>query len=43
MARKDLLAAGKKSATFAGGSGEGDIFRNVSKEERVDPVIVTPS
>lgn len=39
MKRKDMLAAGARSATFAGGVGEGDIFRNVSKEKRVDPVI----
>jgi chaperonin GroES len=39
MKRKDSLAAGAKSATFAGGVGEGDIFRNLSKEARVDPVI----
>jgi co-chaperonin GroES (HSP10) len=38
--RKDLLAAGQKSAVFAGGFGEGDIYRNLSKEARVDPVIV---
>lgn len=40
MARKDMLAAGARSAKFAGGTGEGDIFRNVSKEPRVDEVIV---
>ena len=40
MKRKDTLAAGARSATFAGGVGEGDIYRNLSKEERVDPVIV---
>ena len=39
MKRKDLLAAGQRSATFAGGVGEGDIYRNLSKEARVDPVI----
>jgi len=39
MKRKDLLAAGQRSATFAGGVGEGDIYRNLSKEARVDPII----
>lgn len=37
--RKDTLAAGARRATFAGGSGEGDIFRNVSKTPRVDAKI----
>ena len=32
--RRDLLAAGQKSAKFAGGMGDGDIFRNVSDEPR---------
>lgn len=40
MKRKDSLAAGAKSATFAGGVGEGDIYRNLSKEARIDEVIV---
>lgn len=36
---KDSLARGARSATFAGGVGEGDIYRNLSKEEREkDPV-----
>ena len=39
MKRKDLLAAGQRSAVFAGGVGEGDIYRNLSKEARIDPVI----
>ena len=32
--RKDTLAAGARSAKFAGGMGDGDIFRNVSDEPR---------
>lgn len=31
--RKDLLAAGQRSANFAGGVGENDIFRNVMSAE----------
>jgi chaperonin GroES len=31
--RKDTLAAGARRATFAGGSGDGDIFRNVAPED----------
>jgi len=34
--RKDMLAAGARKATFAGGEGEGDIFRNVSDEPRME-------
>ena len=34
MSRKDFLAAGARSAKFAGGMGDGDIFRNVSNEPR---------
>lgn len=37
--RKDTLAAGARSAKFAGGVGENDIFRNVSKEEKTDTVV----
>jgi len=33
MSRKDMLAAGARKATFAGGSGDSDIFRNVAKDE----------
>lgn len=39
--RRDILAAGGKKATFAGGIGgenDGDIFRNVAKDEA--PIIV---
>ena len=36
MKRKDILAAGGLKATYAGGSGEGDIFRNVSNEPRME-------
>ncbi len=43
MARKDVLASGQRSAKFAGGVGENDIFRNVSKEAKDDSVPeVTP-
>ena len=31
--RKDLLAAGQRSAKFAGGVGENDVFRNVMSAE----------
>lgn len=31
--KKDILASGGKSAKFAGGMGENDIFRNVMSEE----------
>ena len=42
--RKDILAAGGRKATFAGGSGENDIFRNVAPEEpRVDVPTITPA
>jgi co-chaperonin GroES (HSP10) len=34
--RKDVLAAGARSATFMGGSGENDIFRNVAPEGSFD-------
>lgn len=44
MPRKDLLAAGQRSAKFAGGVGEGDIYRNLSKETREkDPVFAAPA
>ena len=36
MKRKDLLAAGALTQTYAGGMGEGDIFRNVSDEPRME-------
>jgi chaperonin GroES len=36
MKRKDLLAAGALKQTYAGGMGEGDIFRNVSDEPRME-------
>jgi chaperonin GroES len=42
MTRKDLLAAGKKSAVFQSAAvpgAEEDIFRNVSDEARIDPVV----
>jgi len=32
MKRKDMLAAGARSATFAGGIGENDVLRNVAPE-----------
>lgn len=39
MKRKDMLAAGARSATFVGGVGENDALRNASKEGRTpDPV-----
>lgn len=41
MARKDTLAAGARSAKFAGGVGETDLFRNLSKEARTEEVIDT--
>lgn len=42
--RKDILAAGGRKATFAGGSGENDIFRNVAPEEpRVDVPAIAPA
>lgn len=40
MSRKDILAAGGHKATFAGGVGENDIFRNVAPEEENTPVVV---
>jgi chaperonin GroES len=36
MKPKDLLARGALKQTYAGGSGEGDIFRNVSDEPRME-------
>jgi chaperonin GroES len=39
MKRKDILAAGAKSATFMGGSGENNIFRNVAPEGSRDESI----
>jgi co-chaperonin GroES (HSP10) len=39
MKRKDMLAAGARSATFSGGSGEGDIFRNLSSEPRDESIV----
>jgi len=44
MARKDMLAAGARSAKFAGGIGENDVLRNVAPEGSRDesiPVIET--
>ena len=41
--RKDVLASGGRRATFAGGSGEGDIYRNLSSEPRDESIPeVTP-
>jgi chaperonin GroES len=36
MKPKDLLARGALKQTYAGGMGEGDIFRNVSDEPRME-------
>jgi chaperonin GroES len=36
--KKDALARGARSATFAGGFGKTDIFKNASKEPRI-PVV----
>lgn len=46
MKRKDMLAAGARSATFNGGVGENDIFRNVAPEGSRDesvPVVESTS
>lgn len=40
MKRKDTLAAGARSATFAGGVGETDYGRNLSSEPKDDTVPV---
>lgn len=44
--RKDVLAAGARSATFNGGIGDNDIFRNVapegSRDEEIPVVESTP-
>jgi chaperonin GroES len=39
--RRDVLAAGARSAKFAGGMGDGDIFRNVAPEGERDETVVT--
>ena len=39
MKRKDLLAAGALKQTYAGGVGEGDIFRNVAPEGTRDETV----
>lgn len=40
MSRKDMLAAGARSASYGqAGFGESDVMRNVSKDERDDTVI----
>ena len=36
MKPKDLLARGALKQTYAGGMGDGDIFRNVSTEPRME-------
>src|ERR1700675_3590328 len=41
MKRKDILAAGGRSATFMGGSGDNDIFRNVAPEGSFDTTVPT--
>ena len=41
MKRKDLLAAGALKQTYAGGVGEGDIFRNVAPEGTRDETAPT--
>jgi chaperonin GroES len=39
MKRKDMLAAGARSATFAGGIGENDVLRNVAPEGSRDETV----
>jgi chaperonin GroES len=38
MKRKDTLAAGARSAVFAGGVGDTDIYRNISKDTQEEAV-----
>jgi chaperonin GroES len=40
MKRKDMLAAGARSATFAGGVGDSDPLRNVAPEGSRDETVV---